>query len=87
MSGPHDRVSAGDVAAIARAFDMDPRDVRADTPLSTIGWTGSATDWLVAANHLQVSLTDDPPELAQEATIADLVARVVTVGRPTDQRT
>lgn len=69
------------LAAIARAFDMDPRDVRADTPLAAIGWTGSATDWLVAANHLGVSLTEDPPELAQAATITDLVARVLTAGQ------
>ena len=82
MSTSAKRICEQNVAAIARAFDIDPRDVRADTPLSAIGWTGSATEWLLAADHLGVSLATDPPELAQAATIADLVARVLTAGQP-----
>ena len=70
-------VSQERIAQIARAFDVDPGDVRGDTPLSTIGWTGSATDWLLAADHLGVRLRCDPPDAA---TIADLVTIVLANG-------
>ena len=70
--------SSSEVAAIARAFDMDPQDIRADTPVAVIGWTGSATDWLVAADHLGVMMTSDPPESIEVATIADVVAIVTS---------
>lgn len=68
------------VAAIARAFDVDPSDVRADTPVEVIGWTGTATDWLVAADHLGVVLPADPPDWVHVATIGDVVAIVTSAG-------
>lgn len=68
------------VAAVARAFDMDPQFVRADTPLEIIGWTGTATDWLLVADHLGVTMTTDPPESVDVATIADVVAIVTSSG-------
>lgn len=71
-------ISNDHVAAIARAFDVDPMDVRADTPVGVIGWTGTATDWLVAAQHLDVVLAGDPPDTAVVATIADVVAIVTS---------
>jgi hypothetical protein len=68
------------LAAIAAAFDIDPRDVRADTPVELLGWTGSATDWLLAADHLGVRMTSEPDDSsgfpADVATIADVVAIV-----------
>lgn len=67
-----------ELAAIARAFDMDPQDIRADTPVEVIGWTGSATDWLLAADHLGVMMTNDPSESIEVATIADVVAIVTS---------
>ena len=70
--------SALELAAIARAFDMDPQDIRADTPVEVIGWTGSATDWLLAADHLGVMMTSDPSESMEVATIADVVAIVTS---------
>ena len=73
-------ISDDHVAAIARAFDVDPMDVRADTPLEVIGWTGTATDWLVAAEHLDVVFANDPPDTAAVATIADVVAIVTSSG-------
>lgn len=73
-------ISEEHVAAIARAFDIDPMDVRADTPLEVIGWAGTATDWLVAADHLDVALDRDPPDTAVVATIADVVAIVASSG-------
>lgn len=67
------------LAAVARAFDMDARDVRADTPLTALGWTGSASDWLLAADHLGVDLRADPVKDPAEnpITIADLVTIVL----------
>ena len=73
-------MSDAHVAAIAHAFDIDPRDVRPDTPLASIGWTGSATDWLLAADHLGVAVDADPPNAAQAATIADVIAMVFAAG-------
>lgn len=73
-------ISNEHVAAIARAFDVDPIDVRADTPLEVIGWTGTATDWLLAAEHLDVVLAKDPPDTAVVATIAHVVAIVTSSG-------
>jgi hypothetical protein len=73
-------ISEEQVAAIARAFDVEPLDVRADTPLEVIGWTGTATDWLVAAEHLDVVLAGDPPDTAVVATIADVIAIVTSSG-------
>lgn len=81
MTGSDSFVRAEQVAAIARAFDIDPQDLRADTPLGDIGWTGSASDWLLAAQHLGVALADDPIDAAQARTIADVVAMVVASGR------
>ena len=82
MSGGRADRDQAHVAAVARAFDVDPRDVRPDTPLASIGWTGSATDWLLAADHLGVPLADDPPDAARAATIADVVAMVFAAGEP-----
>ena len=48
MTQPHDDESTSgtaDVLALATAFDVDPRSIRADTPLSVVDWRGSATDW------------------------------------------
>ncbi len=80
MSDPSEDREQAHLAALARAFDIDPRDVRADTPLPSIGWTGSATDWLLAAEHLGVVLDVDPPAAAQAATIADVIAMVFAAG-------
>lgn len=74
------RSSDKDVAAIARAFDVDRLDVRLDTPLSFLGWTGSASDWLTAADHLGVELRADPVGFAEAATVGDVIAIVVTTG-------
>ena len=81
MSGSDSTARPEQVAAVARAFDIDPQDLRADTPLVDIGWTGSATDWLLAAQHLGVDLTDDPIQAVQARTIADVVAMVVSSAR------
>jgi len=68
-------ITHAQLAAVAHAFDMDARDVRADTPLTTLGWTGSASDWLLVADHLGIDLRQDPvtdPALTP-VTIDDLV--------------
>lgn len=75
--GPNDR----DLASIARAFDIEAVDVRSDTPLSFLGWTGSASDWLTAADHLGVDLRADPVGFAEVTTVGELIAIVVTAGR------
>ena len=75
MSG-QDEQAAADVAAFAAAFDLDPRNVRPDTPLEVIGWRGSATDWLLVADHLGVELTSDPLEPEKVETIGDVLAIV-----------
>lgn len=77
--GPGDQ----DLASIARAFDVDVLDVRRDTPLSFLGWTGSASDWLMAADHLGVELRGDPVGFGEVATVGDVIAIVVTAGRNT----
>lgn len=64
------------VAAVARALDVDPMTVRADTPLGTLGWTGSAGEWAVVSDHLGLPLSVDPPREADPQTIADLVTIV-----------
>lgn len=74
-------ISEDSVAAVARAFAVDPAFVRADTPVDVIGWTGTATDWLLAADHLGVNLSVDPPESVEVATIADVVAIVTSSGQ------
>lgn len=73
-------ISAADIAKVAQAFDVDPGDVRGDTPLQVIGWTGLATDWLLAADHLGVRLCSDPPDEVDPTTIADVVTIVLTAG-------
>lgn len=80
MSNVQDDREQAHVAALARAFDIDPRDVRPDTPLPTIGWTGSATEWLLAADHLGVAIDADPPDAVRAATIADVIAMVFAAG-------
>lgn len=78
------QVSPAHLAAIAAAFDVDPVDVRADTPVELLGWTGSATDWLLAADHLGVRMTREPDASSSDptdvATIADVVAIVFSSG-------
>ena len=69
-----------DLAAIARAFDVDRLDVRPDTPLTFLEWTGSASDWLTAADHLGVELRADPVGFAEATTVRDVIAIVVTTG-------
>ncbi len=64
------------VAAVAAAFDLDPRNVRPDTPLTAVGWQGSATDWLLVADHLGVQMIQDPRELEKVKTIGDVLAIV-----------
>ncbi len=64
------------VAAFARAFDLDPRTVRSDTPLSSVGWRGTPTDWLLVADHLRLSLTTDPRISTEPRTIGDVLAIV-----------
>lgn len=67
------------VAAVARALDADPRNVRADTPLSLLGWTGSAGEWAVVSDHLGCAIAHDPSAEADVATIGELVAIVITI--------
>ncbi len=67
---------AADVAAFAAAFDLEPRNVRSDTPLGSVGWRGSATDWLLVADHLGVRMTTDPREAENVKTIGDVIAIV-----------
>lgn len=67
------------VAAVARALDVDPLNVRADTPLSLLGWMGSAGEWAVVSDHLGCAITQDPPVEADPATIGELVAIVITI--------
>ena len=57
----------GDVVAFASAFDVDPRSIRADTPLSVVDWRGSATDWLMVADV---------------ETVGDVIAIVRAASRP-----
>lgn len=64
------------VAAFAGAFDVDPRGVRSDTPLTSVGWRGTPTDWLLIADHLGLSLTTDPQMLTEPQTIGDVLAIV-----------
>ena len=68
--------TASDVAAVAAAMDVDPDSVRADTPVESLGWTGTAAEWAVVSDHLGCPLTADPPPEAVPATIAELVAIV-----------
>jgi hypothetical protein len=73
-------ITQAQLAAVARAFDMDARDVRADTPLTALGWTGSASDWLLVADHLGIDLRQDPvtdPALTP-VTIDDLVTILIS---------
>lgn len=78
MSAAYRAPGESDVAAFARAFDMDPADVRSDTPLADLGWEGSATDWLVVADHLGMRLSIDPVETVE--TIGDVLAIVMEAG-------
>ncbi|MCP4743109.1 MAG: hypothetical protein GY871_12915 [Actinomycetales bacterium] len=66
----------GDVVAFANAFDVDPRNIRSDTPLSVVDWRGSATDWLMVADHLGVSFSGDGPALDDVETVGDVIAIV-----------
>lgn len=66
------------VARVALALDVDPESVRADTPLSSLGWAGSAGEWAVVSDHLGFPISTDPGEVA---TIGDLVAIVESARR------
>ena len=80
-----------DVVAFASAFDVDPRSIRADTPLSVVDWRGSATDWLMVADHLGVSFSGDGRALDDVETVGDVIAIVRAAkrfrsGGPADDR-
>ena len=79
-----DEPSSGtpDVVAFASAFDVDPRSIRADTPLSVLDWRGSATDWLMVADHLGVSFLVDGRALDDVETVGDVIAIVRAANRP-----
>ena len=85
MTQPGDDESTsgtGDVVAFASAFDVDPRSIRADTPLSVVDWRGSATDWLMVADHLGVSFSGDGRALDDVETVGDVIAIVRAANRP-----
>jgi hypothetical protein len=44
--------------------------------LGSVGWRGSATDWLLVADHLGVRMTTDPREAENVKTIGDVIAIV-----------
>ena len=71
-----------DVVAFATAFDVDPRNIRTDTPLSVVDWRGSATDWLMVAEHLGVSFSGDGRALDDVETVGDVIAIVRAASRP-----
>jgi len=67
------------VTAVAHALDVDPQTVRADTPLRSLGWSGTAAEWAVVSDHLGLPIEVDPPEDAQPATIGELIAIVGSI--------
>ena len=71
-----------DVVAFASAFDVDPRSIRTDTPLSVVDWRGSAADWLMVADHLGVSFSGDGRALDDVETVGDVIAIVRAASRP-----
>ena len=71
-----------DVVAFASAFDVDPRSIRTDTPLSVVDWRGSATDWLMVADHLGVRFSGDGRALDDVETVGDVIAIVRAASRP-----
>ena len=85
MTQPGDDEPTGgtaDVVAFANAFDVDPRSIRTDTPLSVVDWRGSATDWLMVADHLGVSFSGDGRALDDVETVGDVIAIVRAASRP-----
>ena len=70
-----------DVVAFASAFDVDPRSIRTDTPLSVVDWRGSATDWLMVADHLGVRFSGDGRALDDVETVGDVIAIVRAASR------
>ena len=85
MTQPGDDESTSgtaDVLAFASAFDVDPRSIRTDTPLSVVDWRGSATDWLMVADHLGVSFSGDGRALDDVETVGDVIAIVRAATRP-----
>ena len=71
-----------EVVAFASAFNVDPGSIRADTPLSVVDWRGSATDWLMVADHLGVSFSGDGRALDDVETVGDVIAIVRAASRP-----
>lgn len=69
------------IAAVARALDVDPHTVRADTPLTAVGWTGVASEWVLVAEHAGWKLTVDPPAGVEPSTIGELLAIVESLCR------
>ena len=63
-----------DVVAFATAFDVDPRNIRTDTPLSVVDWRGSATDWLMVTAPLGVRFSGDGRALDDGETVGDVIA-------------
>jgi len=72
-------VDPEDVVVVARALNVDPQTVRSDTPLSSLGWSGTAGEWAVVSDHLGYPIDSDPPQDAQPVTIGELVAIVVSI--------
>jgi hypothetical protein len=70
-----------DVTAVAHALDVDPQTVRADTPLRSLGWSGTAAEWAVVSDHLGLPIEVDPSADAQPATIGELIAIVGSIHR------
>ena len=67
---------ASEITAVAIALDVDPESVRGDTPLASLGWSGTAAEWAVVSDHLGYPLTEDPAPDTVPATIGELVAIV-----------
>lgn len=75
-------INPDQVVAIAEALDVDPESVRADTPLASLGWTGSAGEWAIVSDRLGAPMLDDPPIAPEATTIAELVAIVENASTP-----
>lgn len=62
------------VANVAIAMDVPPETVRADTPLQSIGWQGTAQQWVMVSDRLGSPLQVDPPADFHPKTIEDLIS-------------
>ena len=50
--------------------------------MSVVDWRGSATDWLMVADHLGVSFSGDGRALDDVETVGDVIAIVRAASRP-----